>query len=511
LVAGIRKSTLIVNFPGSEKACRECYEVIAEVLNHAVDQLRQDSEKVAIVHQKLHISSNAIMKSRVNLTPSGHRLRNSPFEMISFDEAMRIVNDESVALRKVIKLSLNEISKLIGKVVAEDITSPMPLPPFRASIKDGYAVIAKDGSGNRKVIDIPIVAGIDPDKVSVKEGFCARINTGGPVPENADAVVQVEDTEVVETAENGEEIIVNIKKPPSIDQDIRAIGSDIKTGEVVISKGTKLGPVELGILATVGCKSVPVFQRAVVAIMSTGDELLSAGDTYKKGAIYDANRVTLMALLTKHNYEVVDMGIARDDTDDVCNKIASALHQADVLITTGGVSMGEKDIVKAVLMLDFEAKIHFGRVNMKPGKPTTFATCCFENQKKLIFALPGNPVSAFVTCLLFAMPSLQILSGDIRKDHTKESNQLQKYHKTMKVNLKISKPLELDERPHFMRAVIDYSGDQIVATVLSGSQRSSRLLSAKDADALVLIPSKKEIKKDFLTTETAVTAFLISA
>ncbi|RWS23230.1 gephyrin-like protein [Leptotrombidium deliense] len=399
LVAGIRNSTLVVNFPGSPKACTECYTIIRTVLKHAVHQLIGDKLSVSKVHTKLIASQ---MKSKVCSVPSGHRLRSSAYEMIDFDVAIQMIHRESSALQNIATFKLNDSANLIGKIVAVDIKSQHPLPPFRASIKDGYAVIAEDG----------ISAGEEPSKVKVVRGKCARINTGAPLPDGSDSIVQIEDTEVAERRDDGEESVIRIKKAPTLGQDIREIGSDISLNEVVVNKGTKLGPIELGLIASVGCEQIPVLEKAVVAVLSTGDELLDVGESYRDGAIWDANRITLKSFLNQCNYKVVDIGIAKDNANDVCTKINEALELADVLISTGGVSMGDKDLVKDVLIADFGANIHFGRVNVKPGKPTTFATCVKNGKKKFIFALPGNPVSAFVCCFLFAIPCLRILSAE---------------------------------------------------------------------------------------------------
>lgn len=210
--------------------------------------------------------------------------------------------------------------------------------------------------------------------------------------------------------------------------------------------------------------------------------------------IWDSNRTTLLSYLKSNNIKSLDLGIARDQVDDIYAKLCHGLDNADVIITTGGVSMGEKDLLKQILHIDFDAQVHFGRVNLKPGKPTTFATCVRKGQKKLIFALPGNPVSAFVTCHLFVLPALRILEG--RYQLANHSRDILSYHKTTTVRLDLGDKTSksLDPRPELVRAVIQY-GDDFPIARLTGNQISSRLMSVKDANALLLFPGRSDTCK----------------
>lgn len=201
----------------------------------------------------------------------------------------------------------------------------------------------------------------------------------------------------------------------------------------------------------------------------------------------------------------MDLGIAKDNVDEVYAKLKKGLSSADIILTTGGVSMGEKDLLKEILKIDFNAKIHFARINLKPGKPTTFATCVYNGVKKLIFALPGNPVSAFVTCHLFVIPAILILSGRLLPDNP---NDLLGYHSIINATLSIDKEfIKLDPRPEFSRAIITYQDNNIIATI-TGNQRSSRLMSAKDANALVLLP-QSDANNDKIKNGATIKALLI--
>lgn len=194
-----------------------------------------------------------------------------------------------------------------------------------------------------------------------------------------------------------------------------------------------------------------------------------------------------MALLHQLNITPVDLGIAKDDADTLYTSFVAAFEQVDLLITTGGVSMGERDLIKRVLTEDFSATIHFGRVNLKPGKPTVFATCDWKAKKKTIFALPGNPVSAYVTCLLFAFPAIRVICGEVISKDAIDA--LHMCHKTVKAKLMIKQPIKLDERPEFVRGIITFSETGAQVELIKGSQRSSRLMSTKDANVLVILPS----------------------
>lgn len=209
-------------------------------------------------------------------------------------------------------------------------------------------------------------------------------------------------------------------------------------------------------------------------------------------------------MLIQRGVEFLDLGIARDDSDNVYNKLVEAFDRdVDVLITTGGVSMGEKDVLKRILEVGFEAKIIFGRVNMKPGKPMSFLTCDWKGSKKLIFALPGNPVSAFVTCVLFVMPAIHVMSGRRVTDPG-----LKAHHRLIRAVLRSPKPIALDSRPEFVRGVLIYDKEEPEVELIVGSQCSSRLASARGANALVWLPPSSDLKTHVQTQET-VTAILL--
>ncbi|XP_064809415.1 gephyrin a isoform X4 [Oncorhynchus masou masou] len=338
--------------------------------------------------------------SAVDITKVARRHRMSPFPLTSMDKAFitvlemtpvlgtEIINYRAVPPDPDALHSTLSIDGM-GRVLAQDVYAKDNLPPFPASVKDGYAVRAADGPGDRFIIG-ESQAGQQPTH-TVMPGQVMRVTTGAPVPCGADAVVQVEDTELLRESDDGtEELEVRILVQARPGQDIRPIGHDIKRGECVLSKGTHMGPSEIGLLATVGVTEVEVQKFPVVAVMSTGNELLNPEDDLHPGKIRDSNRSTLLATIQEHGYPTINLGIVGDNPDDLLNALNEGISRADVIITSGGVSMGEKDYLKQVLDIDLHAQIHFGRVFMKPGLPTTFATVDIDGARKLIFALPGN-------------------------------------------------------------------------------------------------------------------------
>uniref|UniRef100_A0A8C2G4V7 Gephyrin b n=1 Tax=Cyprinus carpio TaxID=7962 RepID=A0A8C2G4V7_CYPCA len=376
--------------------------------------------------------------SAVDITKVARRHRMSPFPLTSMDKAFITV----LEMTAVLGTEIINYRDGMGRVLAQDVYAKDNLPPFPASVKDGYAVRAADGPGDRFIIG-ESQAGEQPTH-TVMPGQVMRVTTGAPIPCGADAVVQVEDTELLRESEDGtEELEVRILVQARPGQDIRPIGHDIKRGECVLSKGTHMGPSEIGLLATVGVTEVEVQKFPVVAVMSTGNELLNPEDDLHPGKIRDSNRSTLLATIQEHGYPTINLGIVGDNPDDLLNALNEGISRADVIITSGGVSMGEKDYLKQVLDIDLHAQIHFGRVFMKPGLPTTFATLDMDGSRKLIFALPGNPVSAVVTCNLFVIPALRKMQGILDPRPTI-------------IKARLSCDVKLDPRPEYHRCILTW-------------------------------------------------------
>ncbi|XP_028176019.1 gephyrin isoform X1 [Ostrinia furnacalis] len=476
-VAGIRDKTLIINFPGSKKAVTECFEVVHPVLSHAISLLQNDLSEVRTIHDSMQFGNTCPHHSNVDISKVALRPRESPFPMLEMSEAWELVN--SIMEQWPEHFEMVSLEEGLGRVVAQPLRAMEPMPPFEASVKDGYACISSDGAGVRRV-RAALTAGEAPT-TPLLAGECARINTGAALPSGADCVVQVEDTKLVSATEDGStELEVEIMVAPSAQQDVRPIGSDVPMGTVLVSKGDVLDAAQIGVLAGAGYQNVTVRGYPKVALMSTGNELQEPSETKLRPAhIRDSNRTMLKTLLREHGYESIDCGIVRDSPEQLAGALAAALRAADVLVCSGGVSMGERDLLKPVLLKDFNATIHFGRVRMKPGKPTTFATCEFEGKTKYIFALPGNPVSAYVCCLLFVIRALRVCCG--------------RPAPSPRMRVRLAHAVTLDPRPEYARATLKFpESDDLPMASLLGSQCSSRLLSACGASVLVQLPGASD-------------------
>ncbi|KAL3518670.1 hypothetical protein ACH5RR_021259 [Cinchona calisaya] len=419
--------------------------------------------------------------------------------MISVEEALEIVLSQS---RKLPPVTV-PLQDAIGKILAEDIHAPDPLPPYPASVKDGYAVVASNGPGEYPVIT-ESRAGNDGVGVTVTSGTVAYVTTGGPIPDGADAVVQVEDSELLENAP-AEPKKVRILKQINPGVDVRPVGCDIAKGDLVLKSGERLDAAEIGLLATVGVVMVKVYPAPKIAVLSTGDELVEPTIGYlTRGQIRDSNRAMVLAAASQQLCKVLDLGIARDDKEEIERALESAVSAGvDIIITSGGVSMGDRDYVKPLLQK--RGKIYFDKVNMKPGKPLTFAeivhrpTDNVTSNKVLAFGLPGNPVSALVSFNLFVIPAIRRLSGWANPH-------LPRVHACLKQSIKTD-PV----RPEFHRAVISWvfdngNGSPGFAAESTGHQMSSRLLSMKSANALLELPASGKL----MTAGTSVSAIVIS-
>lgn len=276
-----------------------------------------------------------------------------------------------------------------GRVLAVPLIAPLDLPPWPNSAMDGYALRAGDLQGNPLVVCQKIFAGTQP--VPLQPGCCARIFTGAPIPEGADSVEMQENVEVLDDGR------VSFIEPVRAGQHVRPRAGEIRQGECVLAAGTRLGPVELGLAASLGTTELPVTRRLRVALISTGDELVEPGEPLLAGQIYNSNRVLLRHWLHRLGCEIVDMGILPDDLASVRQCLGS-LQQVDLILSTGGVSVGEADFLGQALREGGE--LSFWKLAIKPGKPLTFGVY----NGTPVLGLPGNPASTLVTFGLLARP-----------------------------------------------------------------------------------------------------------
>ncbi|KAI5703464.1 hypothetical protein M8J76_013506 [Diaphorina citri] len=486
-VCGFCRKTLILTLPLVTKDTLSVLNQIQKVLKHALAVYHNDLPSVREKHGESLVVSTASappLKSKINRDVT-QRSRKSLYPMLEVEAAQKLILDfieTNKCGQQKQSLSCRQAG---GYIVAETTVAKDDLPPFDASIKDGYAVIASDGAGKRKVVG-ERCAGPVKSASPLKSSQCYRINTGAPIPPGADSVVQVEDTELSK-GKDGEEVEIKILKTPTKGQDIRVKGIDIRKGATILEEGNLIGPPELGLLASVGVTNITVYKKPIIHILSTGNELDEPdAHVLKPGCIRDSNRTVLASLLSENGFSSVDKGICRDDPDLLLQCLKSNLASCDVIISTGSVSMGDKDYLKDILVTDLGASIHFGRVNMKPGKPTTFATL----GNKLIFCLPGNPVSAMVTCHLFVLPALKALAGS-------------SHPSPALLKAKLTADLSLDpERPEYHRVSLHYNpSEEHLLAYSTGHQLSSKLLSCKSCNGFAILPkatTKKTLEKNSL-------------
>lgn len=408
------------------------------------------------------------------------RHRVSPYPVITLESALEIIFRETQPLPP---RELPVTSKLRGCVVAEDVYATQDVPASLTTNVDGYAVRSSDPIGVYKVLT-PHTHALGE---SVPPGSIYRINTGAPLPAGTDAVLMVEDTRLHSTDANEEESEIEALAQVDPGENTRKPGSDVRKGDLAVEKGTIIhgSGGEIGTLAFVGRQTVQVHAKPVVAVLSTGNELLDIqtpqkieGDGW--GGIWDTNRPSLQAALEGMGYEVIDLGIVADDLEGHINALKKGLEQAELVLTTGGTSMGASDLLKPVIERYLDGTIHFGRVKIKPGKPTTFATVPAKNRQVLVFALPGNPASALVTFHIFVVPALRRLGG-----WPVARSQLPR------VQAKVQHAMLLDPRVEFHRVTVKADEDGFKA-YSTGGQRSSRVASLAGANGLVVLPAKTD-------------------
>ncbi len=376
--------------------------------------------------------------------------------MISVVEALKIIYKKT-GLSRCEKTS---IASAYGKILAEDIFSPIHMPPFRQSAMDGFAL--KLNGSSTYLIKGEVKAG-DHSSFSLSKGEAVRIFTGAMVPNDANTIVIREHVE-----DDGVNVYLN--KVPAINANIRPVGEQVKMGDAVLRKGTKLNEAGIGFLAGLGISEVNVFKTPDVTLLITGNELQEPGFFLKPCCIYESNSVMLQAALQRAGISPVNIVKIKDTLDETTKAIAIQLRQADVLLITGGISVGDYDFVKEALEAN-SVKEAFYKVNQKPGKPLWFGT----KDNKLVFALPGNPAASLTCFYVYVLPALQKLSGDSGFGLQRSSAQL-----TSEITNTTGKSL-------FLKGKCEHGK----ISVLTG-QASSMLLSFAQSNALIYVPETVE-------------------
>ncbi len=389
---------------------------------------------------------------------------NESYPMLSVEEAL----DRVLEVFNPLPPERRPILEVLGQVLAEDIFAGMDIPPLANSAMDGYAVRCDDTSEaspdhpRRLRVVADLAAGYVLDE-PIRPGTAVRIMTGAPVPPGAEAVIPFEEVE-----RDGDDILV-FRLYPHL-KNIRAAGEDVRAGQKVLAQGTVLRPQEIGMLAALGHQEALVHRRPRVAILSTGDEVIAVDAPWQPGKIRDANSYSNAAQVLRYGGVPLRLGIARDDVTDLTSKIRAGLAQgADLFLTSGGVSVGDFDVVKKVLAA--EGEMSFWRVRMKPGKPLAFG----HIHGVPLLGLPGNPVSAMIAFEIFARPAILKMLG---------KTQLEK--PTVEAVL-LDEIKRKDDRRHYLRVSLE-KRDGAYQARLTGDQGSGILLSMVRAQGLAIIP-----------------------
>lgn len=326
--------------------------------------------------------------------------------MLSLEEALAKLLASTCQAIEAAPLETESVATFdaLGRVLAQDLTSPLDVPPLANSSMDGYAVRLADVPGAG--VELPVSQRIAAGQVGavLTPGTAARIFTGAPVPQGADAIVMQEQCEALPDGR------VRVNVVPQSRQWIREQGEDVRRAAVVLRRGTRLSPQALGLAATVGAARLEVVRRPRVALFSTGDELVMPGEPLRPGGIYNSNRYTLRSLLMQFGCECTDLGIVPDSRTATREALRRAAAGHDLILTSGGVSVGEEDHIKPAV--EAEGRLELWQIAIKPGKPLAFGEVRSDGPRPTLFVgLPGNPVSSFVTFLLAVRPVLMALQG----------------------------------------------------------------------------------------------------
>ncbi len=388
----------------------------------------------------------------------------APGGLLTVDEARTRLLDLARPVGGVEQLA---IRSALGRVLAEPVISTLDVPPYVNSAMDGYAVRGADlpveGEVRLRLVG-KAMAGAPSDR-AVGEGECIRIMTGAMMPEGADTVLMQEAVKIEE-----ETVVVGPGHQPG--ENVRHKGEDMAIGDCVLEPGRRLLPADIGLLASLGIPEVRVHRRLRVAFFSTGDELVPLGRPLAPGQIYDSNRYTLHAMLTRLGVALLDMGIIPDDREAVRAAFHDAMTQADVVMTSGGVSVGEADYVKQTL--DELGKVEFWRMKMKPGKPLAAGRL----GDALFFGLPGNPVSVMATFYQFVQPALLRMAGALPEEP---------------LILKVRTAERLKKSPgrlEYQRGRLRRGADGEWEVVSTGRQGSHVLTSMSRADCFIILPAE---------------------
>ncbi len=391
-------------------------------------------------------------------------MNQTPTSLMSLEQALEQILNSITPIEDV---ETQGIMDAFGRILAESVHSPLNVPPYQNSAMDGYAVRSADlpASDDTTLELIGTSWAGTPFAGQVGEKQCIRIMTGAKMPEGADTVIMQEDVQ-----KNDQQI--TISGGHRAGQHVRHIGEDIREGEEVLQPGKLLKAAELGLLASLGIAEIQVQRPLKAAFFSTGDELRAVGEPLEEGQIYDSNRYTIFGMLKGLGVEIHDLGVIRDQREDVEAAFSRAAELADIVFTSGGVSVGDADFVKQTL--EKLGTVNLWKIAMKPGKPLAFGRI----GKAYFFGLPGNPVSAMATFYQVALPALHKLMGQTAQPP---------------LRLKLRCLDSLKKRPgriDFQRGILGYEGDELVVRGV-GAQGSHILSSMSRANCFIILPAKQ--------------------
>jgi len=391
------------------------------------------------------------------------------FDVKSSDELISAL----ISLAKTLELERLEFEKSYGRILASDITSPINLPDFNRSTMDGFAVRARDsfGASSSSPTYLELVGEVlmgESTELSLRSGETVKIATGGMLPQNADAVVMVEDTNMLD------EYTVEINKSVAPYENTVQIGEDLQKGELILQKGEKIRPQDIGALAGLGITSLDVYRKPVVSIISTGDEIVLPYESPKNGQIRDINSYSLYGLILQADALPLKLGIVSDNEKELKSALESGLESSDVILISGGSSVGTRDVTLKVIQSFNDVKVLAHGVSVKPGKPT-IATLIGD---KFVFGMPGNPVSVMIIFDIFVKPVLQKMQGI----------ELPSWHKHS-VKAKMKTNLSSDAgRDEYIRVSLNYSDNgELIAEPIFG--KSALISTMVKADGTVMIPT----------------------
>ncbi len=394
--------------------------------------------------------------------------------LIPFDQALSTLLD---SVDPITATEMQPLASCLDRILAQDVKAPINVPGYDNSAMDGYAIKGDDLLDHHQLRQTGEALAGRPYPKALKHGQCVRIMTGAPMPNGADSVVMQEDVSVLD---RGNQRWIEFgaanspAKPVKHGSHVRYAGEDIRAGDIILKKGKRLAPADLGLMASLGLATLCVLRPIKVALLSTGDELRIPGQALDEGCIYDSNRVVVSAMLTRLGAEILDMGIIPDEVPALEQAFEHASRQCDVVISSGGVSVGDADYTKQVLTSMGE--IGFWKVAIKPGKPFAFG----HINKAVFFGLPGNPVSAAVTFHQLALPAIQKMAGEVVDD---------------KISLEVPTQYALKKRTgrtDFQRGVLSKNHLNQWQVCDTGSQGSGMLSSMSQSNCYIKLAADSD-------------------